>query len=161
MCQSINHFNDYKVNQKGEVFSFKRGSKYKLKARCNNEGYYYVVLYGFTILQKSIHRLVAETFILNPYNLPIVNHIDGDTSNNHIDNLEWTTVKGNIHNAMERGVFQRGERNGYSKLTEKEVIEMRKRYLKNNITQAQLAKEYNVSAGHINNIIHKRVWGWL
>ena len=46
----------------------------------------------------SVHRLVAEYFIPNPYNLPEVNHIDGNKTNCHRDNLEWVTKSDNaIH----------------------------------------------------------------
>ena len=50
-----------------------------------------------------IHRLVAELFIPNPLGLPIVNHIDSNVTNNRFDNLEWTTQKGNMQQALKRG----------------------------------------------------------
>ena len=52
----------------------------------------------------SIHRLVAETFIPNPYNKPEVNHIDGNKSNNSIDNLEWVTPSENKLHALSTGL---------------------------------------------------------
>lgn len=55
---------------------------------------------------QKIHRLVAKAFIPNPNNLPEVNHINGDKTNNCVDNLEWTTRKGNMAHANRTGAMK-------------------------------------------------------
>lgn len=69
-----------------------------MKQRLNVFGYPVVILVKDK-KQKGymVHRLVAETFISNPNNLPFVNHKDEIKTNNHVSNLEWCTAEYNIN----------------------------------------------------------------
>lgn len=52
----------------------------------------------------EIHLLVAKAFIPNPDNLPMVNHIDEDKTNNHVENLEWCTNQYNVRYSSAKAV---------------------------------------------------------
>lgn len=83
-----------KVRSKGTYNTCKKGI---MNPMTDTSGYYHVMLYNKGISKDvSIHRLVALAFIPNPDNLPMVNHIDEDKTNNHVENLEWCTNQYNI-----------------------------------------------------------------
>ena len=77
-----------------------------LKPKLNKTTGYYRWTISINNVQTDyyVHRLVAETFIPNPQNKEQVNHIDGDKSNNCVDNLEWTTPKENTQHAFNNGL---------------------------------------------------------
>lgn len=61
-----------------------------LKPRIDKDGYYKVILADCYGIRKEyrLHRLIAQTFLENPENLPVVNHKDEDITNNKVSNLE-------------------------------------------------------------------------
>ncbi len=79
----------YQINEDGEILNVKTGKIRKQRIKKN--GYIDIDLYdkNHNIKWHRIHRLVAQTFIPNPNNLPIVMHIDNDKSNNNVNNLKW------------------------------------------------------------------------
>ena len=113
-AKEIEGWEDYTIDINGNVFS-KRKNKY-LKPIKNKCGYYNISLNKNKHRKEcSIHRLVAETFIPNPNNYPVVNHIDGNKSNNNVDNLEWCTYKHNMKEAYRLKLIHGGLENKYGK----------------------------------------------
>lgn len=95
--KQIRGFPNYMISNLGNVYS--KRSKRLLKLALKKSGYMYVALSNInkTIKHLRVHRLVAEAFIPNPDNLPVVNHKDEDKTNNQVDNLEWCTFKYNTN----------------------------------------------------------------
>ena len=51
---------------------------------------------------KNLHRLIAEAFIPNPDNKPLVDHINRDRLDNRVENLRWVTYSENCKNRTKR-----------------------------------------------------------
>ena len=109
----------------------------------------------------KVHRLVAEAFIDNPNNLPQVNHIDGNKSNNCVDNLEWCTHSENQLHAYKTGLNSNaGEHNPAHKLTEQDVKYIRANYKRRDKINGvkALAKKFNVDRHTITRIVNGTHW---
>lgn len=102
----------YQVSTNGEVRSLdhyrngRNGHKQIVRGRTLKINTSYGS-YGSVMLSKDgqtrrfyVHRLVAETFIENPHNYPVVNHINGDKYDNSVSNLEWCTCQYNSYHAV-------------------------------------------------------------
>jgi hypothetical protein len=90
----------YMVSDKGRVKSLSFGGRI-LKPWLHNAGYICVTLSDAGVRVKHlVHRLVASAFIPNPKSLPYINHINGDKTDNRVENLEWCSGAYNAwHNA--------------------------------------------------------------
>ena len=106
----------YQVSNRGIVKSLERmkrnnGGYQKipekiLKVYDNGKGYLRVQLCkDGKVKNCRINRLVAQAFLPNPNNLPEVNHIDQDKTNNCVENLEWCTTQYNVEYSQAKAVI--------------------------------------------------------
>lgn len=151
----------YEISNYGNV----RSTSYKgvkiLKPSITKNGYKNVILCVNQIkTHKLIHRLVAEAFINNDNNLPVVNHIDCNKLNNIVSNLEWCSVEYNNNHALSNNRIQRFEDRPASKLTKDKVLSIPK-LIELGATTDDLANHFNVSRRCIDNIFEGKNWKGL
>ena len=167
--------NLYKVSNLGRVKRLKLSVTQKVKGTSytrrfnerilnltnNGNGYLHVKLRKNGVNKTiNIHRLVALHF-LEDYSIKgTVNHIDGDKTNNHANNLEWATQSENNQHAHDAGLVNQpmGERIGNSKLKEVDVLEIRRLWKTGKYTKTQIGIKFGVLQPCISQIINKKTW---
>ena len=92
----------------------------------------------------KIHRLVAETFIPNPENRLIINHINGDSLDNRVENLEWCTQKHNLKHAYDIGLIKTKKQ-----YNEKNIINM----FNSNISPQKIIEKNNITKAIYYNVL--------
>ncbi len=153
----------YYISESGDVLNINTNKL--LKVTKLNRRYYKVGL----VLERgkqshySIHRLVAECYVPNPYNLDQVNHKDGDRTNNYFSNLEWCTASYNVQHSHSHGLCnpRKGEKSNLVKLTTEQIYDIKELYKKGNISQYELADKFNVKQPAISRIINNVRWKHL
>lgn len=143
---------NYDVSNLGRVKQNKKNKLLKPYINKNN-GYVYVFIRDNNgkYFNKRIHRLVAEMFIPNPNNLPMVNHKDFNRTNNNLDNLEW--INGTQNNLWSRENIRK------SAIGKKQTNQMRAK-----CSQRQISKStnpyptyiYKTKTGYIFRIVRYR-----
>ena len=99
---------NFKVSCNGDIYKLKNGIFVLANQYCISRDKRYKAVNIYVNKKQKVHyvhRLVAETYIPNPKNLPCINHIDNNGHNNSVDNLEWCTYQHNTIHAYENGLI--------------------------------------------------------
>lgn len=141
----------YQISSTGKVFSMRRNKE--MNPKIDRYGYKTVTLYKNGNYYKTVHRLVAETFLEKIDGCNIVNHKDSNKLNNNVENLEWTTVSGNTKHCFENNEkFREQVLNNARRGTEKS----KKQVVINNIKF-----ESRKSAANYFGVNVKTIYNWL
>jgi hypothetical protein len=105
----IPNYPRYAININGEVID--TWSNLKVNNKLLKDGYVIVIIYDHikqSFKSVKLHRLLALAWLPNTdfINKPFINHIDGDKSNNYLENLEWCSHQHNVRHALDTGLTQ-------------------------------------------------------
>lgn len=165
----IPNFSRYEASNTGLIRSlnYKNSKKIKvLKPAKSSDGYMKTMLKNDQGKYNSwvVHKWICLAFYgERPEGLE-VNHIDGDKTNNHINNLEYVTHSGNCQHSFDTGLQEpkRGSKNGMHKLVESEVAEIRAIAKSRGMyyDRKGLADQFGVSEYCIKDIVTRRRNSW-
>lgn len=100
MWETLKEHDDYEINTNYPYVIRRKDTKQIISERVSGDKRYIKCNLRDNTIRKTClkHRLVAKQWIPNPNNLPQVDHIDNNKSNNHISNLRWTSCSENTTN---------------------------------------------------------------
>lgn len=110
---------------------------------------------------RGVHQLVLLAFVGPPAAGQETRHLNGNPGDNRLDNLAWGTAAENTADRIRHGTHVRGEDSHFAKLSESQVIEIRKKYAGRSGTITELAVQYDVSPDAVSFIVKGRSWSHL
>ena len=150
---TIKGYEDYEITKSGRIR--KKHHQKEFTFTPDKDGY------SKTALRKDgkrhylrAHRLVADTFIPNPNNLPLVNHKNGKKDDNSVDNLEWVTYQQNVLHGFE--VLGRKGHNGGTNKRVAKVDPITGEVISNYNSIAEANKAHGLKSVSINHVINGR-----
>ena len=151
-------FPDYKINNKGELFSSRSGKWRPIKSRIRKHGYKEAGLYGKGKRRyRLVHRLVLEAFVgICPEGMECC-HNNGIRTDNCLENLRWGTKADNTRDRIRHGNQVNGNRHGMSKLTEDDAVFV-KRMIRIGFGNMELSEFLGVNHSTIGYIRSGRNW---
>ena len=156
----------YQVSDHGRVRSLARRvrvrngglrlSPRKIKTLTKNRGGYWTV--RLSVQGRSflflVHRLVLRAFVGRCPEGYVVDHLNSVRHDNRLENLRYLTVE---KNSAQGGIKTRGEKHGSSKLTRRDVLEIRA----SSDLQRVIAVRYKIDQSWVSRIRKKEFWAWL
>ena len=158
----------YEVSSLGQIrrlaLARKRGKKFRtpriVKPGLSRPGGYYAVqLYetGGSVRQQLIHRLVLYAFVGPPPDGYQGAHLNGNTTDNRVENLIWASPKENCSHRVIHGTALKGETAVSAKLTTEQVKQIRQLYVEG-LSSMELGKRFGVTFSSICRIIRRETW---
>jgi len=159
----LKRFEDkYEISNLGRVRNKKTKLFRQFQIQKKGKGYYCFNVYdekNKKTVKIMVHRAVAEMFIPNIDNKPYINHIDGNSFNNCVNNLEWVTAKENVeHSFMQKNKTYKHQL-GARKLSDEQLLKIRDILKKRDINKKyhkpsnkEIGKMFGVDAAVISDI---------
>jgi hypothetical protein len=144
----------YEVSNHGNIRSVKSGQLKKITEDKKTNRPFLNLWKNNKQTVVRVHKLVLEAFVGKCPEGMEGCHNDGNSFNNHIDNLRWDTHKSNIHDRIKHGTSNRGERCGTAKLTLDQVRAIRK----DDRLQRLIAKDFGIAESMVSRIKNGVRW---
>lgn len=146
---------NYEVSSAGTVRNFVTGKQ--LRPVIDSNGYCYITVCPER-KKIAIHRMVLTAFV-GEKDMHAC-HNNGVRNDNRLENLRWATAKENCADKIIHGTHQYGERLAQTKLTEAQVLSI-KRLLAKGVTQKEIAARHGTTQTHVSDIKRGKCWAWL
>ena len=159
-----NYSGMYCASAGGQIFSRLSGRLRELKPFSNGKGYLVVSLYmDKRKKQVLVHRLVLLAFIGPCPEGMQGAHLNGNRADNRLSNLRWVTVTENHSHKVDHGTDGRGERNSIAKLTEQDVMLIRRLYVPRSkqFSCTALGKQFGLSQQTVWQIVKRQRWNHI
>ena len=160
--REIEGFSKYIVTNLGRIFKKENGRL--ITIRPNRKGYMVCSLIpdirdGLRDKKVSVHRIIAKAFIPNVENKEQVNHIDGDRTNNKIENLEWCTSFENMKHRHKSGICS-SEQSSFATITD-EIAKNICVLLSREMNPLEISQELGVSINIVRQIKYRQRWTYI